>query len=121
MPKFSVDGAFVVNVAIEPLVSLRDWPYERNSGLGGSAAWAILNGRDGIGSELDLGVGWQDPAIVNETGLCVWKSGHLPKLDMKRDGLDMLRGKMALLYTGIPHNTPVSFYFFRTCYINTNY
>lgn len=68
MPKFSVEGAYVVNCAIEPLVSLRDWPYERNSGLGGSAAWAILNGRDGVGAELDLGVGWQDPAIGVECG-----------------------------------------------------
>lgn len=59
VPKFAVPGAFVVNLAIEPRVSLASWPYERNAGLGGSAAWAMLNGRDGVGAELDLGVGWQ--------------------------------------------------------------
>ena len=24
-------------------------------------------------SELNLGVGWQDPSVIQETGLCVWK------------------------------------------------
>jgi cytidyltransferase-like protein len=58
-----------------PLVSLREWPYEKQAGLGGSGAWALLNGRDGVESEIDLGVGWQDPAVIRETGLCVWRSG----------------------------------------------
>ncbi len=105
VPRFARPGAFVVNCAISPTVSLRDWPYERNAGLGGSAAWALLNGRDGVASELDLGVGWQDPAIITETGLCVWKSGPRPVLEFKHSG-DFLRGRMALLWTGKQHSTP---------------
>jgi len=105
VPRFARPGAYVVNCAIAPTVSLREWPYERNAGLGGSGAWALLNGRDGIGSELDLGVGWQDPAIISETGLCVWRSGSRPILDVKTNG-DFLRGRMALYWTGAPHDTP---------------
>ena len=40
VPRFAREGAFIVNCAVSPLVSLRHWPYERNSGLGGSGAWA---------------------------------------------------------------------------------
>lgn len=105
VPRLARPGAYIVNCAIAPTVSLRDWPYERNSGLGGSGAWALLNGRDGISSELDLGVGWQDPAVVAETGLCVWRSGPRPELEIKTCG-DFLRGRMALLWTGTPHDTP---------------
>ena len=47
----------------------------------------------------------QDPAVINETGLCVWRSGSKPVLDFKRNG-DMLSGLMALLWTGQPHDTP---------------
>ena len=105
MPRFAREGTFIVNCAIEPMVSLRDWPYETHSGLGGSGAWALLNGQDGIESELDLGVGWQDPAVIFETGICVWRSGALPILDFKRNP-DLLSGKMAILWTGKPHDTP---------------
>jgi hypothetical protein len=105
VPRLARAGAYIVNCAISPTVSLRDWPYERNAGLGGSGAWALLNGRDGIGSELDLGVGWQDPAVVAETGLCAWRSGPRPVLEVKSDG-QLLRGRMALLWTGSPHDTP---------------
>jgi hypothetical protein len=73
VPRFSRPGEFVVNCTISPLVSLREWPYEKQAGLGGSGAWALLNGRDSFESELDLGVGWQDPAVIRETGLCVWR------------------------------------------------
>ena len=59
-------------------MSLRDWNYEKQSGLGGSGAWALLNGENGVDAELDLGVGWQDPAVINEGGLCVWRSGQRP-------------------------------------------
>ena len=76
VPRFSRPGEFIVNCAISPLVSLREWPYEKQAGLGGSGAWALLNGRDGFESEIDLGVGWQDPAVIRETGLCVWRSGQ---------------------------------------------
>lgn len=105
VPRHARQGAFVVNCAISPLVTLHDWPYEKRAGLGGSGAWALLNGEDGVGSELDLGVGWQDPAVIRETGLCVWRSGPLPVLDFKRNG-DLLAGKLAVLWTGSEHDTP---------------
>jgi galactokinase/mevalonate kinase-like predicted kinase len=105
VPRFSRMGAFVVNCAISPLVSLSEWPYEQNSGLGGSGAWALLNGKDGIDSELALGVGWQDPAVIRETGLCVWRSGASPVLEFKHNG-GFLSGKMAIYWTGHQHDTP---------------
>ncbi|WP_414662566.1 adenylyltransferase/cytidyltransferase family protein [Horticoccus sp. 23ND18S-11] len=105
VPRLARDGAYIVNCAISPTVSLREWPYERNAGLGGSGAWALLNGRDGVGSELDLGVGWQDPAVIAETGLCVWRSGQRPVLEVKTSG-DFLRGRLALYWTGVSHDTP---------------
>jgi len=105
VPRFAREGAFIVNLAVSPLVSLRDWPYEKRSGLGGSGAWALLNGRCGIESEIDLGVGWQDPAVIRESGLCVWRSGPRPVLDFKQSG-DFLRGRLAILWTGAPHDTP---------------
>jgi hypothetical protein len=105
VPAHARPGAFVVNCAISPTVSLRDWAYERNAGLGGSGAWALLNGVDGVHAELQLGVGWQDPAVISETGLCVWRSGPQPSLEIKLAG-DFLRGRMALYWTGAPHDTP---------------
>jgi cytidyltransferase-like protein len=105
VPRLARAGAYVVNCAISPTVSLRDWPYERNAGLGGSGAWALLNGKDGVSSELDLGVGWQDPAVIAETGLCVWRSGPRPMLELKSSG-EFLRGRMALFWTGESHDTP---------------
>jgi len=105
VPRYARPGAHVVNCAISPLVSLSEWPYEKFSGLGGSGAWALLNGDDGVASELDLGVGWQDPAVIRETGLCVWKSGPSPHLAFKTDGA-MLAGRMALHWTGGGHKTP---------------
>jgi cytidyltransferase-like protein len=105
VPRFSRPGKFIVNCAISPLVSLREWPFEKQAGLGGSGAWALLNGRDGFESELNLGVGWQDPAVIRETGLCVWRSGHEPVLDFKQNG-DFLAGRMAIFWTGTQHDTP---------------
>lgn len=105
VPRFSRPGEFIVNCAVSPLVSLREWPYEKQAGLGGSGAWALLNGRDGVNSEIDMGVGWQDPAVIRETGLCVWRSGLTPVLDFKRNG-DFLTGCMAILWTGKSHDTP---------------
>ncbi|HEY9187459.1 MAG TPA: adenylyltransferase/cytidyltransferase family protein [Bacteroidota bacterium] len=104
VPKLSVEGGFIVNCAISPLVSITNWPYEIKSGLGGSAAYSILTGKNAIENELNLGVGWQDPAIIKETGLCVWRSGKLPVLEAKYNP-DWLRGKMALLWTGKTHIT----------------
>ena len=105
VPRFARDGGFIVNCAISPLVSLNSWDYEKRSGLGGSGAWAILNGKDGVLSELNLGVGWQDQAIIQETGLCVWQSGRHPVLHLKRNG-NMLKGLMAIHYTNQEHDTP---------------
>jgi cytidyltransferase-like protein len=105
VPRFARADAFVVNCAISPTVSLREWNYEKRSGLGGSGAWALLNGESGINSELDLGVGWQDPAVIHESGLCVWRSGAHPELLLKRDGA-LLSGRMALVFTGKEHDTP---------------
>ena len=105
VPRFARPNTFIVNCAISPLVSLRDWPYEKQAGLGGSGAWALLNGRDGVDSEIDLGVGWQDPAVIRETGLCVWRSGPKPVLDCKHNG-DFLAGRLAIFWTGLQHDTP---------------
>jgi len=104
VPKYARDNAWIVNCAISPGVSLNDWPYEKGGGLGGSAAFAILNGKDGVKEEFKLGVGWQDPAVIRETGLCVWKSGTEPRLEFKTSG-EFLKGKMALLWTGESHVT----------------
>jgi len=105
VPRYARAGGYIVNCAISPTVSLRDWPYERNSGLGGSGAWTLLNGRDGVTAELGLGVGWQDPAVIQEGGLCVWRSGLRPELEIKTRG-DWLRGRMALRWCGKEHSTP---------------
>lgn len=105
VPRHARDGGFIINCAITPMVSLRDWSYKQRSGLGGSGAWALLNGKSGVDSEIALGVGWQDPAIIRETGLCIWRSGQRPDLYLKRDG-SLLKGLMAIYYTGIDHDTP---------------
>ncbi|KAF8065565.1 Wdr78 [Scenedesmus sp. PABB004] len=105
VPRHARPGGFVVNCTFSPLVSLSDWPFHVGGGLGGSAAHALLTGRDSLASELELGVGWQDPAVIQETGLCVWRSGPRPALEFKTSG-DWLRGRMALLWTGAAHDTP---------------
>jgi hypothetical protein len=105
VPRHARPADFIVNCAIQPKVSLHDWGYERNAGLGGSGAWALLNGNTGVEEELGLGVGWQDPAVIRETGLCVWRSGRKPSLEFKSDGT-MLRGLMALWWSGKSHDTP---------------
>lgn len=105
VPRHAREGAFIVNCAISPMVSLRNWDYQKRAGLGGSGAWALLNGENGVDAEIDLGVGWQDPAAIRESGLCVWRSGKTPQLDFKRSG-EMLLGKMAILWTGKEHDTP---------------
>lgn len=103
VPRFSIPGAYIVNCTITPMVSLKDWHYKIGSGLGGSAAHAILNGKDPFFSEYNLGIGWQDPAVILETGFCVWRSGKVPVLEMKQNP-DFLQGKMALLWTGKTHS-----------------
>jgi galactokinase/mevalonate kinase-like predicted kinase len=105
VPKFSQPNAYIVNCAITPKVSLVSWPYEKGAGLGGSAAYAFLQVKSGVKSEINAGVGWQDPAIIAETGLCVWRSGKKPVLDMKANP-DWLNGKMLIVWTGNDHIAP---------------
>jgi cytidyltransferase-like protein len=104
VPKYSIPGAFIVNCSITPKVSLSNWPYKQNSGLGGSGAYWQLIGKNPVQTELEMGVGWQDPAVIEETGLCVWRSGKKPVLDLKINP-DFLKGKMALFWTGKEHKT----------------
>src|SRR5680860_1319701 len=104
VPKFAREGAYIVDCTISPKVSLKNWPYKIGSGLGGSAAYALLTGKDSIKSELALGVGWQDPAVIMEEGLCVWKSGQKPELDFKINP-NFLNNKLALLWTGKDHTS----------------
>ncbi|MEI6843449.1 MAG: adenylyltransferase/cytidyltransferase family protein [bacterium] len=105
VPKFSRKGAYIVNCTIDSSVSLTKWQYQKGAGLGGSAAHAVLTGFNPIKSELSLGVGWQDPAVILETGLCVWRSGKKPVLELKANP-DFLKGTMALFWTGENHYTP---------------
>lgn len=104
VPMYARDDSYIVNCTITPAVSLKNWDYEVGGGLGGSAAYSILSGQNSIKSELDLGVGWQDPVAILETGLCVWRSGQNPILDFKVNP-QFLEGKMALLWTGKNHTT----------------
>lgn len=104
VPRLAERGQFIANCAIDPGLSLDNNWVAPGSGLGGSAAWAILNGKDPIRSELDAGVGWQDPAVIMETGLCVWHSGSRPRLYAKRDS-SWLHGKMAVLKRPGQHST----------------
>ena len=105
VPSKARPDGIIVNCAISPMVGKDDWPYRIGGGLGGSAANAILNGKDPFKSELGMGVGWQDPAIIIETGLCAWRSGKQPSLIIKRNG-SMLEGRMAIFWTGQRHYTP---------------
>lgn len=99
VPRYAREDGFIVNCAITPKVSLANWVYEIGSGLGGSAARAILKGKPEVNSAIAMGVGWQDPAAILETGLCVWKSGKLPRLDFKRNP-EILIGNLAVFWTG---------------------
>ena len=56
VPRHARQGGFIINCAITPMVSLREWNYKQRSGLGGSGAWALLNGKSGVDSEIALGV-----------------------------------------------------------------
>lgn len=105
VPANAIAGEYVVNCSISPTVSLKEWNYRQGAGLGGSGGWSVLNGWDPVRSELGLGVGWQDPAVIAETGACVWKSGRYPELDFKNTG-SFLKGKMAVFDTQIKHDTP---------------
>lgn len=105
VPKFSRSEGYIVNCTIEPLVGLDQWHYRLGGGLGGSAAQALLRSRNAICDELATGVGWQDAAVIGETGLCVWRSGKSPVLDFKVNP-DWLSGLMLLYWTRASHHTP---------------
>jgi len=80
---------------ISPMVSLYHWPYEKCSGLGGSGAYALLQGKDGFASELQNNVGWQDPVGDHGNGAYVsGRSGERP-VWRQRSTHHSLRGKMA--------------------------
>lgn len=105
VPRYADPNSFIVNCAITPMVSLADWPYHLGGGLGGSAAYRLLLGENSLQCELNAGVGWQDPAVISETGLCAWVPGGKPTLAFKTGG-DWLRGLMAVMWLGKSHNTP---------------
>jgi len=104
VPKLSREGAFIVNCTINKFMG-EDCEFKPGAGVGGSAAYWVYKGDNTLQTELDNGVGWQDPAIVLETGLCVWRSGEKPILELKRNP-DFLNNRMALLYDETPHDTP---------------
>lgn len=129
VPKYAIPGAYVVNCAISPLVELFEFkgdtvaddkfmawspatgiPFSlgvpQGAGIGGSAAWRILNGLDVDALEAAQGCGWQDYAVIRQTGLNVWASGPGPVL-VQHDRGDWLRGKMALYWTGKKHDSAV--------------
>jgi len=105
VPQLARPRGRIVNCTITPMISLNKPHYNHGGGVGGSAAYAMLKGDNPVQAELASGCGWQDGAIVQETGLCVWASGSTPKLLCKMS-VDMLRGRMALQWTGTPHSTP---------------
>jgi len=105
VPERAIPGEYVVNCSVSPTVSLKEWNYRQGAGMGGSGGWSVLNGWDPVKSELGLGVGWQDPAVIAETGACVWFSGPKPVLEFKNTG-EFLRGCMAVYDTCIKHDTP---------------
>lgn len=107
----------MVNCAISPLVEASlglqfgylTWSTNGKlvpigAGIGGSAAWHILRGNDVLAAELAQGCGWQDHAVIQETGLCCWASGHEPML-VHHDSGDWLKGCMALHWTGKSHSS----------------
>lgn len=100
-------GGYVVNCAIRP--GLVEYPWQHGGGVGGSAAAAIAamsrgaTGRDPWAEELAR-AGWQDPAVILETGLCIWRAGATPHL-LRKPPCDFLRGRMAAWWTGTPHDT----------------
>ena len=63
-----------------------------------------IEDKNGVETELSLGVGWQDPAVIMETGLCVWRSGKRAILEYKTNP-DWLEKKMLILWTGSSHTT----------------
>lgn len=90
------DDGFVINCTISPGL---EYPWKSPSGLGGSAAMAYARGRAAVLDEVTTSAGWQDAAVIEHRGLCVWKAGAAPCLDSAYP-VDLLKGRMALLYVG---------------------
>jgi cytidyltransferase-like protein len=103
VPELSRKGAFIVNCTINKFMD-ESCEFKPGAGIGGSAAWWLYQGDNTLNKEIENGVGWQDPAIIIETGLCSWRSGQDPVLELKVNP-DFLNNKMALLYDPIPHDT----------------
>jgi hypothetical protein len=104
VPRLAIPGSYIVNCAVTPGIVANGTPYESGGGVGGSAALAILRGKDPFTSEAEAGVGWQDPAVLTETGLCVWRSGARPVLVAKFNPY-WLEGLLALRWSGVKHET----------------
>jgi hypothetical protein len=105
VPALCREEGRIVNVSIQPLHDVETLKESTlfGSGLGTSAAFRILTGTDAMAEELRV-AGWQDPAVIVETGLCVWRSGPVPILDFKMNP-DWLGGLMAIYHTGQAHRT----------------
>lgn len=101
VPELARPNGLIVNCAVTPGLGERDWHH--GGGLGGSAASAISRGEHALLAELKH-VGWQDPAVITETGCCVWHSGAMPVLAYKTPGR-WLQGCMAVEWTGSGHDT----------------
>ena len=107
VPKLSIPGSHLVTCTINLFYKENENEfYQYGSGLGCSAARAIANGKDPYISEYKMGVGWQDPAAIQETGLCAWKSGNNPTLEVKMNPnfIDD-RANIGLHWTGKEHNS----------------
>lgn len=103
VPSLSRDKSFIVNCTINKFME-EDCEFKPGAGIGGSAAWWLYQGDNTLNKEIENGVGWQDPAVIIETGLCAWRSGKKPVLEFKINP-DFLNNKMALLYDKTPHET----------------
>lgn len=104
VPRLARPDGRIVNCAIRPGLSIGNRWLQPGAGLGGSAAWSLLQGCNPVEAELGAGVGWQDPAIIQESGLCVWRSGPRPNLELRTSGI-WLRGRMALWRAQGTHRT----------------
>ena len=103
VPELSRKGAFIVNCTIDRFMD-KNCDFKPGAGLGGSASYSLYTGDNPVNAELCQGVGWQDPAVILETGLCVWRSGSNPILELKINP-DFLNNRMAILYSGINHKS----------------
>ena len=101
VPSLHIKGSYIVNCTIDIFCSLKECSLKKGGGVGLSAAESMLKGECSFSSEMNKGVGWQDPAVIKETGLCVWRSGDLPSLELKTD--PSFLKNMALYWTGNDH------------------